>query len=90
MIAIGTYILIRETPELKVERVKGQFQQTDAKKASNNWKEAEIVLVGHTVEYKDTLEAGMKIIFDSVQGHDITISDEKLRLISQRDLALIL
>ena len=90
MIAIGTYILIRETPELKVERVKGQFQQTDAKKASNNWKEAEIVLVGDAVEYKDKLEVGSKIIFDSIQGHNLTISGEILRLISQRDLALVL
>ena len=88
MEALGNYILIKEVPVEKTERVKGTFQFTDAKISADKWRNANVVKVGNTVDYD--LKEGSLIVFDSVQGHNITISDQVYRLILERDVALIL
>lgn len=88
MEALGNYILIKEVPVEKTERVKGTFQFTDAKLSADKWKNAHVVKVGNLVGYD--LKEGSLIVFDSIQGHNITISDQVFRLILERDVALIL
>ena len=88
MEALGNYILIKEVPVEKTERVKGTFQFTDAKISADKWRNANVVKVGNTVDYD--LKEGSLIVFDSVQGHNITISDQVYRLILERDVALVL
>ena len=88
MEALGNYILIKEVPVEKTERVKGTFQFTDAKISADKWRNANVVKVGNTVDYD--LKEGSLIVFDSVQGHNITISDQVYRLILERDVVLVL
>jgi co-chaperonin GroES (HSP10) len=88
MEALGNYILIKEVPVEKTERVKGTFQFTDAKISADKWKNAHVVKVGNTVDYD--LKEGSLIVFDSIQGHNITISDQVFRLILERDVVLVL
>ena len=88
MEALGNYILIKEVPVEKTERVKGIFQFTDAKISADKWRNANVVKVGNTVDYD--LKEGSLIVFDSVQGHNITISDQVYRLILERDVVLVL
>lgn len=88
MEALGNYILIKEVPVEKTERVKGTFQFTDAKISADKWKNANVIKVGNTVDYD--LKEGSLIVFDSIQGHNITISDQVYRLILERDVVLVL
>jgi len=87
MVALSKYILVREQKCSPKENSLGLLDSA-VDTVNERYKTAEVVLVG--VDCQEGLSKGMSIAYDSAQGHRITINDEVLLVILERDVALIL
>lgn len=85
MKAIGKYILIREGKIKERENALGLLV-TAVDEEKERYKVGKVVLVGTLV---DGIAIDDELYYDSAQGHNVTINDEVLRLIQERDVALI-
>lgn len=87
MQALGKYILVRVKASAPRENSLGLLNSA-VDVDSERYKNAEVVLVG--ADCVDSIKVGSTISFDSAQGHNITINDETLRVIAERDVAVVL
>lgn len=87
MEALGKYILIKPEKVEEQKSASGLFA-TAADSQKMRWQNAETIEVGDEVNPK--IKKGQRIAYDSAAGHDIKIGEELFRMISERDVALIL
>jgi len=88
MKAIGKYILIKEEPVATRENTFGLIT-TAVDESAERYKKGTVRLMGELVDEK-CISVGCTLYYDSAQGHNVTIDDEVLRIIQERDVALAL
>lgn len=87
MQALSKYILVRVKAAAPRENSLGLINSA-VDVESERYQYAEVVLAG--AECSSMICVGSTIAFDSAQGHNITINDESLRVITERDVAVVL
>ena len=85
MKAIGSFVVLRKEKEEVKDRC--GFIITEYSDKNIRYKLAEVVSVGESVK---GLQAGDKIYYDSAAGSDIRIEGEKLTVVPDRQIVVVL
>jgi co-chaperonin GroES (HSP10) len=85
MKAIGSFVVLRKEKEEVKDR--SGFIITEYSDKNIRYKLAEVVSVGESVK---GLQAGDKIYYDSAAGSDIRIEGEKLTVVPDRQIVVVL
>lgn len=87
MRALGKYMVIK--PEKIEEQVSASgLLLTAADSDSFRYHEADVLFVGPEVD--ENITSGTKIVYDKNAGHPFRIGEDTVRIILERDCALIL
>jgi len=86
MIAVGKNIIIKDTQE-KTTKTKGGLILTEKHREDIRYRKATIVSIGEEVVGVDKNDT---IYFDRNAGHGIEIENEKLHVIKNQDIVVVL
>jgi co-chaperonin GroES (HSP10) len=88
MEAIGKYIVVKPIDQEQEMLYSSGLLVAASDASKMRYKEAVVISSGS--EVYDKIAKDCKISYDSVQGHDIKVGDDIFRVISEKDVILLL